>query len=459
MESIDLYKSTIPPIIHGKLDHAQGREIQTIDTTNCISVQKVSVAELNHRADIFFNKQPSEFLINSEILSCATDIFLNGNPLSQTFEEYCIAVSKSSLLPVSSVRKAALHLARTLETLENKVNFSKRNNSYTLKDLYSTNPPSIGLLQVRKGNNVSVSLPGNGPGPNIVWVEALFYGYEVIIRPSYRDIYTPLRLIKCLIEAGVPEEVFSLIFCDYAANDTIIELSDYSLIFGGEVIEQKYKDRKNVKVFGPGKSVTVVDPDICNRNDLKEIAESVIESGGIACFNTSVLLVTNIRPDFEHDFVKVLVDASSNSVQNKQDDRPCYSITEYRELLSSKLSDSQTKIIYDGSTIINNKKLKAGPIVFTKESLTKSEDILELPFPAVQIYYLKDEDIQGIINKSLVTSVYSNDYTLLNKILHARSGGRVFISTKSTTDSANLPHDGHLSEFLLYDRPFIKSIK
>ena len=124
-----------------------------------------------------------------------------------------------------------------------------------------------------RGCSLSVSLPGNSPGPNSVWLEALLYGYEVIIRPSFRDIFTPMRLAMSLINSGLPHSLISVVCCDYLAHDTLIENADLSLVFGGQKLELKYQNDPNVKVYGPGRSVTVLDPYIYNLKVRREIID------------------------------------------------------------------------------------------------------------------------------------------------------------------------------------------
>ncbi len=56
-----------------------------------------------------------------------------------------------------------------------------------------------------------MNLPGNNPGVNAIWIEALLYGYDVVLRPSSKDPFTPLRLLRSLIEAGVDQQRLSYV--------------------------------------------------------------------------------------------------------------------------------------------------------------------------------------------------------------------------------------------------------
>lgn len=456
MECTNFFKSPVPPLIHGKFDSDDTRETQYLDEEKNICVQKVSTAELNFRRDIFSGNRGSNFRISDEVLAKAAENFLYGSILGQSFEEYCEAVSKTSRISINTAKSAAKNLVESLKYISKRAQSSRRKNSFFFDDLNAVCPPKYGTIQVCRGKNLSVSLPGNSPGPNSVWLEALLYGYEVIIRPSFRDIFTPIRLAMSLINSGLPHSLISVVCCDYLAHDTLIENADLSLVFGGQKLELKYQNDPNVKVYGPGRSVTVLDPYIYNLKVRREIIDSVIGSGGVACFNTSLLLLTRPFDDFEKIFVCDLVSATKQRQFIGQDDRPIFSREGYQQLKNRLLTEAGIEIVYDGSSPVNETKIQAGPLVYKRTDTPNGKDIFEFPFPAVEISSLHKTNIENVVNRSLSTAVYSDDSDLLYQVFHSRSGGRVLINTNSATKFDRLPHDGHLSDFLLTERPFVK---
>lgn len=458
MAFTNFFQDPIPPLIHGEFDTGYGREAQQLNREVDISVQKLSAAEINFRSDIFMRDASSNFPIDSGVLSHAAGAFLRETIFGQNFEEYCESVSNTAGISLSTARKSANHLAGALRTTSKKAQSSRRKNSFSVEDLEGVCPPSYGFLRVRRGSNLSVSLPGNSPGPNSVWPEALLYGYEVILRPSFRDVFTPLRLAKSLIDAGAPRSSISIIFCDHLAHDTLVNRSDLSLIFGGEQMELKYQNDPDVKVYGPGRSATIIDPKFYDSKVAAEIIDSVVGAGGVACFNTSLLLLTHPSTGFEHNFVEDLVSAVKKKQYVGQDDRPIISAEVYRNLVTQMLPRSEIEIIHDGTTSVGSTEVRAGPLVYKRRNSAVGQTILEFPFPAVEVSLLQDSDVENAVRKSLATAIYSDDTRLIHKVFHSRSGGRVLINTNSTTDFSGLPHDGHLSEFLLTERPFINSL-
>lgn len=458
MECTDFFKNPVPPLIHGEFDNASERDTEPLDKEKNIYVQKMSAAELNFRSDIFSSTQSSSTRIDSQVLSKAAKSFLDEKILGQSFEEYCEAVSRTSQISVNTAKASANHLADALRNVSKRAQASRRKNSFFFDELNGLCSPTYGFIHVRKGNSIFISLPGNSPGPNSVWLEALLYGYEVILRPSFRDVFTPLRLAICLINSGVPRSSLSVIFCDYLGHNTLVERADLSLIFGGSSLESKYQGSPNVKVYGPGRSVTVLDPELYTAKVGNDIINSAIESGGVACFNTSLLLLTQSFDNFEQTFITDLVSVMDKRKFIGQDDRPTLLKKTYQDLITQALINKDAKIVYDGSTSVNETEVRAGPLVYTRKHPIASQTILEFPFPAIEVSSLNGADIEKVVNKSLSTAIYSNDSGLIYKVFHCRPGGRVLINTNRTADFDRLPHDGHLSDFLLTERPFVKSL-
>lgn len=286
MECIDLITGPIPPMIHGQFEVSNARKVQPIGGDKSVGVQMLSAAEINFRTDIFSRRTDPSWEVDTGTLRRAEEKFLRDRILGQSFDEYCKAVADTSGLSYLTVEESARNLSSSLSSAKEKARASLRKNTFRVEDLDGLSPPEYGLMRVRKGENLSVSLPGNSPGPNSVWVESLIYGYEVILRPSFRDVYTPLRLAVSLIESGVPGSALSVLFCDHYAHDALVDCADLSLVFGSDKLERRYQGKPNVKVYGPGRSVTILDPELYGREVASGLIDSVTGVGGAACFNS-----------------------------------------------------------------------------------------------------------------------------------------------------------------------------
>lgn len=207
MASTESLLSRIPPLMHGEFDSSSERTISKTAGPKPSCIESVSSAEINYRTDLFkYLKSDSiKTVVDHTTLSKAATYFSTGKFDGQNFEQYCQSVAASANLSLRLVRESSSKLAQAISEIPIKARVARRRNSFSLESLAQLSSPSYGLMQVRKGDTLFVNLPGNSPGPNSVWIEALLYGYKVILRPSIKDPFTPLRLSRCLIQAGVPK--------------------------------------------------------------------------------------------------------------------------------------------------------------------------------------------------------------------------------------------------------------
>lgn len=222
-------------------------------------------------------------------------------------------------------------------------------------------------------------------------------------------------------------------------------------------MEARYKDRTNVKVYGPGRPATIVDPDYCTADVFDKVTQSIVSSGGIACFNTSLLLLTKDSAQTTDLLLSALDKRVQRDLQLDRDARPFWPTLEYQSLKKELLESSDIDVLYNGTSSELDGKVRVGPVVFRRKARQLDQDILELPFPLVEISTLENAEIEKLVSNSLATSLFTSDMNLIERAFRARSGGRMLINEPTTANFRNLPHDGHLSDFLLMERPFINS--
>ncbi|AKK07190.1 NAD-dependent aldehyde dehydrogenase [Corynebacterium mustelae] len=449
----------IPPLIHGEFESLPSRFTSEITGVPSTRVELVSAAEVNYRSDLFNIENIDGELLNIDqsVFAEAANLFTTATFWGQDFERYSKSVAEATGLSVQMVKESGKRLAQAVLEVPAKARGARRRNSFFLNSLGELSPPSFGLMRARKGDTLFVNLPGNSPGPNSVWVEALLYGYKVILRPSIRDPFTPLRLSKSLIKAGVPKRALSVIYCDHLTSDFLVDRCDLSIIFGGKSLEKRYSGRTDIKVYGPGRSATIIDPSRQDGRTIEKIIKSIIATGGVACFNTSLLLLTEKSGEMESLLIKSLDNAIKCRVQTGKDDRPCYSVDRFHALTGGFYSDQNVEILYDGTSTALDGRIIAGPIVFRRKQHREGQEILELPFPLVEISTIENIDIKRMLSRSLATSLFTSDVDIIAKVFRSRSNGRVLINEPTTASFRDLPHDGHLSEFLLMERPFLNS--
>ncbi|MEA2183914.1 MAG: hypothetical protein QOK16_3949 [Solirubrobacteraceae bacterium] len=91
-----------------------------------------------------------------------------------------------------------------------------------------------------------------------MWIEALALGYRVAVRPSTREPLTLGRLISALRRAGMPGHQAIMVPTDHAAADAVIGRTDVTLLYGGQDVVDRYRNRSDILTQGPGRSKLVV---------------------------------------------------------------------------------------------------------------------------------------------------------------------------------------------------------
>ncbi|MFB6074754.1 MAG: aldehyde dehydrogenase family protein [Haloarculaceae archaeon] len=160
-----------------------------------------------------------------------------------------------------------------------------------------TRETTVGLAFAPRVRVLGAVLPGNDPAVAAWPALALAMKVPVVVRPSRRDPFTPVRLARALLAAGVPESAVHVLPGPRAVGETVVRESDHALVFGGDAATDPYRDDPAVETYGPGRSVAVVARDPTER-ELETLARGVTRTGGRACFALSrVVAVGDCDPD------------------------------------------------------------------------------------------------------------------------------------------------------------------
>ena len=158
--------------------------------------------------------------------------------------------------------------------------------------------PGIDIYSMRQPLGVVAGItPFNFPAMIPLWkaAPALTAGNAFILKPSERDPSVPLRLAELLVEAGLPEGVFSVVNGDKEAVDAILTHPDIKAIgFVGSTPIAEYvyvtgtANGKRVQCFGGAKNHMIVMPDA----DMDQAVDALIGAGygsaGERCMAISV---------------------------------------------------------------------------------------------------------------------------------------------------------------------------
>ncbi|WP_035342591.1 aldehyde dehydrogenase family protein [Dickeya sp. DW 0440] len=262
------------------------------------SIDGEALLQLNQAPGLLINKVKNEMLESVKqkssdvrnIMEAAAEYFFYSELDGQTPGEYVNTLHRLSGLPVNSIYNAMQGLYTFLATANKRIDQGMPQGAVNYEQI---SPEYKGGIWAPYGELLSVIAPGNHPLSNQGWLEALSYGYRIMLRPSQRDPLTAYRLILALKKAGLSEGMAAYVPCDHRQVDNIISAGDLSLVYGGESMVERYQSNANVILRGPGYSKILFESEtFCLSDSMqKQVTESILDDGGVKCTNVSGLLV------------------------------------------------------------------------------------------------------------------------------------------------------------------------
>jgi len=397
-----------------------------------------------------------------DIFHQASKLFWEGKADGLEPEEYVRCASLTSGMPISIVRRLTLgffpHLLSTMEQfllLQSPGGLAVFDNY-----IYQVGEIFVGL--VPRGRNAGFIMPGNHPSTHYMWLSALAMKMPLMVRPSYRDVFTPYRLVMSLLEAGLPEDALAFFPGGHELVDTITQATALTVVFGGQEIADRYGRDNHVKVYGPGRSKAVVLANADFKEAVDTIYHLIMDDGGRGCINCSAVIVEGNAQELA-DAVSArlkqipvispleesaLLGAMTNTKEAES----------YNSLIDSRLSpDAQ-----EWSAIAGGRIAKIGDVMLMLPTVIEVPSFahplfgIELPFPfAVFTSANSREEILLAAQHSLAVVVVGEDEDFSQELLLEPSIDKVFVSGALSTElDPREPHEGFILDFLFQKKAF-----
>lgn len=392
-------------------------------------------------------------------LADAARIFLGDTVEGLSFETYERSVSRVSGVPISIVRRAAAEIAEAAEQAHRSAYGARPCGAVT--DWRDPATRDGSGVWTRRGDVFAVHAAGNHPAPHALWLEALALGYHVAVRPSRREPFTPHRLVAALRAAGFGPERVALLPTDHDGADAILAGADLGLVYGGDDVVRKYAGDARVLVQGPGRSKILITADTDWRERLDTIVDSISFHGGVACLNTTAVLVEgdpgplaaaiaerlaalpSLPPDDDRAVLPVQGAESARTVER-------YLRAQARESKAWLGGEGILEELGDGSTVLR-------PAVHQLDSADDRRLGVELPFPCVWVAPWSPEDGVAPLRGSLVLTVMTRDDELVDRLLDEPTISNVYHGDHPTYWlEPGVPHDGFLGEFLMRSKTVLR---
>lgn len=418
------------------------------------------VAELSLVPELFVNRSISALRkattlpIEERIaaLGRAGRIFLKETVDGLSFTDYEYAVSRVSGVPISIVRSAAAEIADAAD----KAHFSahRAQPAGAVVDWRDPLARTGSAVWTRRGDVFAVHAAGNHPGPHALWLEALALGYRVAVRPSRREPFTPHRLVSALRAAGFGDDRVMLLPTDHHGADAVLRAADLGIVYGDDHVVRKYATDNTVLPQGPGRSKILLTAEVDWRDHLDTIVDSISHHAGVACINTTAVLIDGDPAPLASAIAERLATLPSLPPEDDRAVLPVQPLALARAVEQFLISQARGTTSWlggegivddlgDGSAVLR-------PAVHQLDQLDGGQIGVELPFPCVWVAPWNTDDGTAPLRNTLVLTAITGDHALVDGLLAEPTISNVYLGDHPTCwMEPGVPHDGFLGEFLM----------
>ncbi|MFJ9039021.1 aldehyde dehydrogenase family protein [Streptomyces sp. NPDC102406] len=309
---------------------------------------------------------------------------------------------------------------------------------------------------VPRGKVFAAVLASNHPVPNVSWVQALFHGYSVLVKPGSRDPFTPARLLSALLAAGLPPTKVAYLPCARQVGEFLLREADRGIIYGGDRAVATWHQRESVAVRGPGRTKALVDTEPDDAL-IEHLALSASFDGGTRCTNLSAVLTTGSVADIADRLAERLArlpslpatdsEATLLVVNRARAAQLREQITRLRAELtdhSARAGQAETVVeLPDGSFLLR-------PVVLSADRADHPAVGTELPFPFVVVAPWTESDGIAPLRDSLVLNLLTEREELVDAAVREPSVRKVTRGhVLPWTAVPGIPHDDNYTQFLL----------
>jgi acyl-CoA reductase-like NAD-dependent aldehyde dehydrogenase len=397
-------------------------------------------------------------------LQRAGELFLEADlPLVdghvQSAAEYRVRLGASSGMPLTLARANQEKVAGVLGQLPDVLRGLTRGLDLSLLDRRLGEEHGTPLWYVPTASSLGVILPSNSPGVNALWLPALALKVPVLLKPGAGDPWTPFRLARALVEAGIPSEAIGLYPTDHEGAAAILEGCERSILFGDRRVTSAYAGNPAVEIHGPGYSKVLLGPDEVDRweEHLDCLVTSIAGNGGRSCVNASCIVVPA-----HGDAIAAALAERLNAIEPRAFDDPEAALAAFADagmaeridqMLENALAQpgardvtaagrGPRRVTLQGSTFLR-------PTLVRCTSLDHPLASAEYMFPFASVVEVPAAQALEWMGESLVVTAITRDAALCDALLASPHIGRLNLGPVPTGHVCwDQPHEGNLFEFL-----------
>jgi acyl-CoA reductase-like NAD-dependent aldehyde dehydrogenase len=321
-------------------------------------------------------------------------------------------------------------------------------------------PGGMPLWFAPQGRALGAVLPSNSPGVNALWLPALALKVPVVLKPGSNDPWTPLRLVRALVEAGIPREAFGVYPTDHEGAAAILDGCERSLLFGDARTTAPWAGKPSVEIHGPGRSKVWIGADEIDRWEahLDVLVDSIAANGGRSCVNASCIVVprhadaiaealavrlARIRPRRLDDPEARLAAFADPAVAERIDGALAAALeAPGAEDVTARHRQGERRVVLDGSSFLQPTLVRC----------TRRDHPLanaEYMYPFASVVEVADDEALDWMGDTLVVSALTRAPANLARLTASKHIGRLNIGPIPTPSVRwDQPHEGNLFDFL-----------
>lgn len=379
---------------------------------------------------------------------------------SQTPEQYVAALSATSGLPHTLCRKNMQKVAGVMRDIRIVLKGLMRGMDPAVLDDGLGMHDGVPVWYVPNTEALGAVLPSNSPGVHSLWVPAIALKTPVILKPGREEPWTPMRIARAMIAAGIPEEAFSLYPTDHEGARAVIDGCGRVLLFGDSKTTAPYQGNPAVETHGPGRSKVLLGADQSPhwREHLDVMIASVSDNGGRSCINASAIYVHSHAEEIAEALAEALGSIEARSASDPEARLAAFANPAFAASMDAAITTgvegggakdlsaahrgSKRLVEKDGATYLL-------PTVVHCESLEHPLANTEYLFPFTSVVEVPQDEMLAGIGPTLVLTAITRDPDFIAGLTASRGIQRLNIGPLPTSHVHwDQPHEGNLFEFL-----------
>ncbi len=388
------------------------------------------------------------------------DELIVGGEATQTPEQYVAALSGTSGLPHALCRANMQKNALVMREMPTILAGLMRGMDPTVLDDGQGEHGGVPVWYAPAADTLGAVLPSNSPGVHSLWIPSIALKVPVVLKPGREEPWTPMRIARALMAAGIPGEAFSLYPTDHEGAGVVLSECDRALLFGDARIAEKYAGDPSIEVHGPGYSKILLGADQAAhwRDHLDVLYDSVAANGGRSCINASAIYVTAHAREIAESLAERLVALAPRAPDDPAAGLAAFANPAFAEAMDAAIENGLAK----GGAVDVTAARRAGPRRIERDGATYLAPTLvhcetlehplantEYMFPFASVVEVPQERMLEAIGPSLVVTAITKDERFVEALLASSSIHRLNLGPVPTSKVEwNQPHEGNLFEFL-----------